>query len=168
MALTIEESSSFIAAILKLYPQQTNAYLQHTAMIEELVETHIQRMNAIGLTALRDRFAVLQQLNYTACARKELKFFGDAIKYVLSDRDSFNDLKNQYLRHGSELYNPEKPDLAANDAPKKLAAPEKTQQILDELQSLFDDKTQPKQHKNPAALSQDEQHLVNQLLKQTD
>jgi hypothetical protein len=103
MALTIDEAHAFIGSILSLYPQQNTQFTNNDNFISALVETHIERMNQLGLEALQQRFTLVRNLNYTEAARKEIKFFADALKYSLSDQSSLASLRKRYITQGSDL-----------------------------------------------------------------
>lgn len=103
MSLTIDEAHAFIGSLLSLYPQQNTQYTNNDNLISALVETHIERMNQLGLESLQQRFTLVRNLNYTEAARKEIKFFADALKYALSDQRSLATLRKRYIPQGSEL-----------------------------------------------------------------
>ncbi len=103
MSLTIDEAHAFIGSLLSLYPQQNTQFTNNDNFITALVETHIERMNQLGLEALQQRFTLVRNLNYTGAARKEIKFFADALKYALSDNASLSSLRKLYIPKGSEL-----------------------------------------------------------------
>ena len=103
MALSIDEAHAFIGSLLSLYPQQNTQFTNNDNFITALVETHIERMNQLGLETLQERFTLVRNLNYTEAARKEVKFFADALKYALSDKRSISVLRKRYIPQGSEL-----------------------------------------------------------------
>jgi len=146
MALTIDEAYAFIGSLLSLYPQQNSKYTAEDSFISALVETHIERMNQLGLEELQRRFTLVRNLNYTEAARSELKFFADALKYALSDKNSINSLRKKYIVAGSELDTlPQKDDYllsvkkiqSAQDpnSPAALEGRAQLAKLLDELSS---------------------------------
>ena len=107
--LTPEEATDFISLIIDLYPQQNNA-ANNTQFIKSQVNIHLERMNQLGFEILQKRYVLIRNLNYTEAARKELKFFADALKFALSDKNSINALRKKYIVEGSDLDTLPQPD----------------------------------------------------------
>ncbi len=136
--LTPEEASEFITLLLDLYPQQ-NASVNNAEFIKTQVRTHIERMNFLGFEELHRRYVLVRNLNYTEAGRTELKFFADALKFSLSDKNSINKVRKKYIVQGSELDTlPHQPDsllelrkLQSEIDPNSQAAAEGIQSLQD-------------------------------------